>query len=121
MTPVHRSACLPRSVLEGSLGLMIMLLFGAGFGIAGFQAPSKATGTEATEENKAQPIPFSHKVHSRFLQSCSFCHVWAESSSGYPEEAKCMQCHTAVKTESPYIKELAEYAREKKQVPWVPV
>lgn len=39
----------------------------------------------------------------------------------YPDEAKCMECHATIKTESPAIKKLAGYFREKKPVPWIPV
>jgi hypothetical protein len=31
----------------------------------------------------------------------------------------CMQCHSAIKTDSPAIQKLAEYAKDGKAVPWV--
>jgi hypothetical protein len=31
----------------------------------------------------------------------------------------CMQCHSAIKTDSPAIQKLAQYAAENKPVPWV--
>jgi hypothetical protein len=37
----------------------------------------------------------------------------------YPPESLCMSCHATVKKDSPNIKKLAEFAKEKKPVPWV--
>ena len=39
----------------------------------------------------------------------------------FPSEAQCMQCHAAVKKDSPAIKTLTEYAKRKEAVPWVRV
>ena len=39
----------------------------------------------------------------------------------YPPEEKCMICHATIMTDSPAIKKLAEYAAQKKPVPWVPI
>jgi len=69
---------------------------------------------------KAQPIPFSHKVHAPLVVDCLYCH--AVEASGremtYPAEAQCMQCHTSIKADSPPIRKLAEFYQEKKPVPW---
>lgn len=79
-------------------------------------------GVEA-EQPKPQPIPFSHKVHSKFLPDCSVCHQmpgngWAMS---YPPESKCMECHAKNSAESPAISRLAAYYDEHKAVPWVKI
>jgi hypothetical protein len=70
---------------------------------------------------KPQPLPFSHKLHTQFLRECQDCHQI--SSDGwtmtYPPEEKCMTCHATIKADSPAIKKLAEYAAQKKPVPWV--
>lgn len=39
----------------------------------------------------------------------------------YPAEAKCMQCHSSIKTQSPAIIKLAEYYKEQKPMPWVQI
>ncbi len=39
----------------------------------------------------------------------------------YPSEEKCMQCHETIKTESSDIVRLAQYHKDRKPVPWVPV
>jgi hypothetical protein len=70
---------------------------------------------------KTQPLPFSHKLHTQFVQECQDCHQ--VSSDGwtmcYPSEEKCMACHTTIKADSPAIEKLADYAAQKKPVPWV--
>jgi len=39
----------------------------------------------------------------------------------YPPEEKCMTCHATIAADSPAIKKLAEYAAQKKPVPWVQI
>lgn len=71
---------------------------------------------------KSQPIPFSHKQHAQFL-NCSDCHELDESGweMTYPAEAKCMQCHSTIKTDSPGVMKLAEFFKDHKPVPWVKI
>lgn len=70
-----------------------------------------------------QPIPFSHKQHTELKLKCADCH--APPAPGevetFPEAAKCMLCHQAVKTESPAIQDLKRFADAKRDVPWVRV
>jgi Cytochrome c7 and related cytochrome c/Class III cytochrome C family len=81
------------------------------------------TGHEPPNESEAQPIPFSHKLHAQFVEDCLLCHEMPEPgwSMGYPSEAICMECHTTIKPDSPFIKKLAMYEKEEKSVPWVRV
>jgi hypothetical protein len=88
------------------------------------------TGTLGTQDKppapqnaKPQPLPFSHKVHTQFLTACLDCHQVAFDgwTMMYPPESKCMTCHATVKADSPAIKKLAEYAAQKKPVPWVQI
>jgi len=77
----------------------------------------------AAPANKPQPIPFSHKLHTQFLQDCQDCHQISSDgwTMNYPPEGKCMTCHATVKTDSAAIKKLAEYADQKQPVPWVQI
>jgi hypothetical protein len=70
---------------------------------------------------KPQPLPFSHKLHTQFFPDCLDCHQISSDgwTMSYPPEAKCMTCHTTIKADSPSIKKLAEYAAQKKSMPWV--
>jgi len=72
----------------------------------------------------AQPIAFSHKQHAGTLKlKCNMCHPNRDpgETMGIAATTVCMQCHTAVKTDSPEIQKLAEYARASRPVRWVRV
>ena len=70
-----------------------------------------------------QPIPFSHKVHSGIGIECLDCHpVRGEGfQAGFPKEAACLGCHMVVNKKTPGIRELTQYAKQKKPIPWVRV
>jgi hypothetical protein len=71
-----------------------------------------------------QPIPFNHKVHAtRYKLPCKMCHQtpdpgWIMTIAQAPV---CMQCHSAIRQDSPDIQKLAQYAAENKPIPWKPV
>lgn len=72
----------------------------------------------------AQPIAFNHKVHARDLKlKCKLCHP--NSGSGetmqIAKASACMQCHSAIKTDSPEIQKLAAFAKSDRDIPWVRV
>jgi hypothetical protein len=71
-----------------------------------------------------QPIPFSHKVHAGTMKlACKTCHPNPDpgETETIVAPAKCMECHSAIKTESPAIQRLAAAAKEGKDIPWVRV
>jgi len=71
-----------------------------------------------------QPIPFSHKIHAGINNiPCLYCHSNADNSkhATVPGMNVCMNCHTAVKTESPLIKEVQKYYNDNKPIEWVKV
>lgn len=71
-----------------------------------------------------QPISYSHKLHAGDLKmDCKYCHFGAETSkkAGVPPLSVCMNCHKAVKTDSPEIKKLADYYAKGQPVPWIKV
>jgi mono/diheme cytochrome c family protein len=56
-----------------------------------------------------QPIAFSHKLHAGAYEiDCKYCHtgVMKGKSATIPSVNICMNCHRAVKTESPQIQKL---------------
>lgn len=72
----------------------------------------------------AQPIPFSHKLHSGDKKiQCQYCHSGVDKSahSNIPSAAVCMNCHRYVKTDSPHIQKLAEAYNQGKPIQWVNV
>jgi hypothetical protein len=71
-----------------------------------------------------QPIPFSHKLHAGQNKiACLYCHSGAEKSrhATIPSLNVCMNCHTVVKTESPYIQKIKEAYSKGKPIEWIRV
>ena len=69
-----------------------------------------------------QPIPFSHKLHAgQYKIACMYCHVGPEKSrhSTVPAVGICMNCHTVVKTDSPYIQSIQKHYKEQTPVEWI--
>ena len=71
-----------------------------------------------------QPIPFSHKLHAGDNKiACAYCHSSVEKSAhaSVPSVNVCMNCHTVVKTDSPYIKKIWEAFQSGRPIEWVRV
>ena len=71
-----------------------------------------------------QPIPFSHKLHAGTNKmDCKYCHVHPERSrhSTVPALSVCMNCHTVVKTDSPWIQQIQKAYKEGHAIQWVRV
>jgi hypothetical protein len=69
---------------------------------------------------KAQPLPFSHKIHAATGMKCVECHAMSGRgwSAGFPAESKCMACHIAIKVDSPHIQKLAAFQQQGQAAPW---
>lgn len=83
-----------------------------------------AVWTVAAQTPPAQPVPFSHRHHVGTLKlKCGMCHPNRDpgESMGTAASNVCMQCHSAVKTDSPHIKKVAESAKEKRPIKWTRV
>lgn len=68
-----------------------------------------------------QPIPFSHKLHAgQFQIPCLYCHPQAEQAAfaAVPGLETCMNCHVAVKVDSPWIKQLAAAYEANQPIAW---
>jgi Cytochrome c7 and related cytochrome c/Class III cytochrome C family len=71
-----------------------------------------------------QPIPFSHKQHAGDLKiQCKMCHPNPPPGElmRIAAVSVCMQCHSAIKTDSPAIQKLAEAAKSGKEIKWARV
>ncbi|MEY2720247.1 MAG: hypothetical protein RLZZ273_1613 [Bacteroidota bacterium] len=69
-----------------------------------------------------QPVPFSHKLHAGELKiHCQYCHAGVEKSahSPVPTTQTCMNCHTAVKAESPKLQLVRDSYESGKPIEWV--
>ncbi len=71
-----------------------------------------------------QPIPFSHKLHAGDNKiPCLYCHSNAEKSrhATVPSLNICMNCHSVVKGDSPWIQKLKQSYADGKPIEWVRV
>ena len=71
----------------------------------------------------AQPIAFSHKVHSAVGLKCDSCHQLAANGKQrqIPNVAQCMQCHQAIAKDRPAIQKLARLQKAGGSISWVRV
>lgn len=68
----------------------------------------------------AQPIDFSHRLHSGELQiSCLYCHSGAERSrhAGIPAASVCMNCHRFVTAPLGAVRAEDEQAKKEQRIP----
>jgi glucose dehydrogenase len=86
-------------------------------------------GYAGKEENlpvavKAQPVPFSHRVHAGAAAlKCQDCHTGALNAekAGIPATAKCMACHNTIAASSSAIANLRNLSVSGQPIPWVKV
>jgi hypothetical protein len=100
-----------------ALSLIVVILAVAG---AAAYFPTASNEGFAPE----QPIPFSHKLHAGDNKiACLYCHSGAEKSkhASIPSVNVCMNCHTVVKTDSPWIQQIQKHYKENTPIEWIRV
>jgi hypothetical protein len=73
---------------------------------------------------RQQPVQFSHKHHTGDDGiDCRYCHTSVETaaSAGMPPTQTCMNCHSQLWADSPYLEPVRESYRENKPIEWVRV
>ena len=101
------------------IGLAIPLLAALGI-VAVMNIPTASNQGYAPE----QPIPFSHKLHAGTNKiACTYCHSSVEKSAhaSVPAVNVCMNCHSIVKTDSPWIKKVWSHFKEGRPIEWLRV
>ncbi|MES2730344.1 MAG: cytochrome c3 family protein [Bacteroidota bacterium] len=71
-----------------------------------------------------QPIAFSHKLHAGQYQiQCRYCHTGVNISkhANIPSANICMNCHNAIKRESPEIQKIYTAIEKDQPIEWVRV
>lgn len=71
-----------------------------------------------------QPIAFSHKLHAgEYGINCNYCHTGAykSKSANIPSANICMNCHNAIKQESPEIQKIYKAIETGRPIEWVRV
>jgi hypothetical protein len=67
-----------------------------------------------------QPIPFPHQTHVKNGLECRQCHPMP-APGDFMEIVStdfCMNCHTAIKTDSPAIQKLTKFHTDKTPIEW---
>src|SRR3954471_24312039 len=73
---------------------------------------------------REQPVQFSHQHHVAGLGiDCRYCHTAVEQSgfAGIPPTKTCMNCHSQIWADSPYLAPVRESWRTGKSLSWVRV
>jgi hypothetical protein len=103
-------------------------IFGSVFFVAGalwiFAAFDRSHYNTGAYVTHAQPVQFSHKHHvGDDGIDCRYCHTSVETSSfaGIPPTATCMNCHSWLFADSPYLEPVRESLRSGKPIPWLRV
>ena len=69
-----------------------------------------------------QPVAFQHSIHVQQLgMDCRYCHSYVEvsSHSNVPTTQTCMNCHTAIKANSPKLQPVRDSWASGKPIEWV--
>src|SRR4028118_1754428 len=105
----HRAA---NNVAKISIVVAVVLAGVAGFVYTQIARSSYLTGQYV---EKQQPVQFSHKHHSGDDGiDCRYCHTAVETSysAGIPPTQTCMNCHSQIWSDSPYLEPVRASWRE---------
>ena len=103
-------------------------IFGAVFFIAGllllFAAINRSPWVTEARVAREQPLQFSHERHVAGNGiDCRYCHTSVEESSfaGIPPTKTCMNCHSQIFANSPFLDPVRESFRTGKSIQWTRV
>lgn len=89
-----------------------------GFAFTQFSRSSYLTGRYV---EKQQPVQFSHKHHvGDDGIDCRYCHQTVETTAtaGMPATQTCMNCHSQLWADSPYLEPVRASYRDNKPIEW---
>src|ERR1700682_4173379 len=92
-------------------------------GVALIAVLAVARSPYMTRQNftREQPVQFSHKHHvGDDGIDCRYCHTSVETSAvaGIPPTKTCMNCHSILFADSPYLEPVRESYRTGKSIEW---
>lgn len=111
----HRSA---NNVAKLSIVAAIVL---AGVAGAVYMEVSRSSYLTGRYLERQQPVQFSHKHHTGDDGiDCRYCHTAVETSSsaGMPPTQTCMNCHSQIWSDSPYLEPVRASFRDNKPIEW---
>src|SRR6202040_3463662 len=104
------------------------LIFGAVFFVAGllglFAQVNRSPWVTDVHAAREQPIQFSHERHVAGNGiDCRYCHTSVEDSSfaGIPPTKTCMNCHSQIFANSPFLEPVRDSFRTGKSLEWTRV
>ena len=100
---------------------MIAVAVLAATGGLAFTQLSRSSYLTGRYVEKQQPVQFSHKHHvSDDGIDCRYCHQTVETtaSAGMPSTQTCMNCHSQIWSDSPYLEPVRASFRDNKPIEW---
>ncbi|CAN5393898.1 cytochrome c3 family protein [soil metagenome] len=114
----HRGA---NNVAKISILMAVVLAGVAGYAYTQIARSGYLTGRYV---DRQQPVQFSHKHHvGDDGIDCRYCHTSVETSSsaGIPPTQTCMNCHSQIWSDSPYLEPVRASYRDNKPLEWIRV
>ena len=102
------------------VGLVVLL--GAGYVAA--DRLSRSPYMTRADTYREQPIQFSHQHHAAGIGiDCRYCHTTVEraASAGIPPTKTCMNCHSQIWADSPFLEPVRESFRSGEPLRWIRV
>lgn len=119
MSQIFRPSANPWS--KASLLALVFTILGLGWAVMVFQRSDFVT---SANQFKAQPVQFSHQHHVGGIGiDCRYCHTSVEvaASAGIPPTKTCINCHSQIWSDSPYLEPVRASFREERPMEWVRV
>ncbi len=118
MQVFHRST---NTIARVSIFGAVFVIAAAAYGLALINRSAYVTNAGVARQ---QPIQFSHRHHAGELGiDCRYCHTSVETSSsaGFPPTQTCMNCHSQIWTDSPFLEPVRASYRTNGSMRWIRV
>ncbi len=106
---------------KASLIAIVFVLLGLGWVILTLQRSDVVTSANEFVE---QPVQFSHQHHAGGIGiECRYCHTSVEisPSAGIPPTKTCINCHSQIWNQSPYLEPVRASFRDDRPLNWIRV
>jgi len=106
---------------KASIIAVVFVLIGAGWAVLTLQRSDLVTSANQFIE---QPVQFSHQHHAGGIGiECRYCHTSVEvsPSAGIPPTKTCINCHSQIWNQSPYLEPVRASFRDDKPLNWIRV
>ncbi|MFM9903458.1 MAG: cytochrome c3 family protein [Pyrinomonadaceae bacterium] len=100
---------------------MIMVVVLGGVAFLAYTQIARSSYLTGRYLEKQQPVQFSHKHHvGDDGIDCRYCHQTVETtaSAGMPSTQTCMNCHSQLWADSPYLEPVRASFRDNKPIEW---